>query len=100
MDADGCAESTGFPVVVLPMGATSCLAYYLSHIKGLFLAALQRDQQHPFWRLLIHADNATVHTSKKVDDYFGSHGFRCGDHPPCSLDLASSDFFPVGFIKG
>jgi hypothetical protein len=64
------------------------------------LAALQPDQQHPFLKLVIRANNTRVHISRMVDEYFESHRLRRADHPPYSSDLAPSGFFLSGVIKG
>jgi hypothetical protein len=47
-----------------------CSAYSLSHIMDPLLVAVQSDHQHPFRKLVIHADNACVHMSNRVDEYF------------------------------
>jgi hypothetical protein len=64
------------------------------------LAARQPDQKHPLWRVVIHADNAHIHTSKIADEYLESHRVLHADHPLYSPDLAPSDFFLFEFIKG
>jgi hypothetical protein len=64
------------------------------------LAAVQSYEQQPFRGLVIHADNARVHTTSVVDEYLESHRLRRADHPPRSPDLAPSDFCLLAFIKG
>jgi hypothetical protein len=63
------------------------------------LAALQPDQQHPFRKLAIRADNARIHMSEMVDEYFESHRLQRDDRPLPSPGLARSDFFLFGFIE-
>jgi hypothetical protein len=50
-------------------------------------------------RLVIHADNARPHTARQCRTFCEENRLRLAVHPPHSLDLAPSDFFPVGHIK-
>jgi hypothetical protein len=93
--------SAGFHFVDhLPMRVTFCFAYYLFQVMDRQSADLQPDRQHPFRKLLIHADDACVHPLKLAGEYFKSHSFQGADHPPHSPNLASSDIFLPAFVKG
>jgi hypothetical protein len=64
------------------------------------LAALQTDRQHLLRKSVINMHNVHIQTSAIADGYFESHSLRRADHPPYSPNLAPSDFFLSGFIKG
>jgi hypothetical protein len=51
---------------VLPNGVMSCSTCHLSHIMDLLLSALQPDKQHPFQKLVIHADNAASRQDRRM----------------------------------
>jgi hypothetical protein len=50
-------------------------------------------------KVLVHADNACPHTAKSSIQYFNGNRMKLGPHPPCSPDLASSDFFSSGMSR-
>jgi hypothetical protein len=94
-------KPAGFRVFdVLSKGMKFCSASYLSHIMDALLAVLQPDEQHPFRKLVIHADNVCVHTSKMVYEYFESRRLRWAGHPAYSPDSAPSEVFLFWFIMG
>jgi hypothetical protein len=67
----------GFHVVdVLSNGGNLCPEYHMPHIMDILFVVLQPDEQHPFRKLFIQADNAHVHTSKLSDEYSESRCFR------------------------
>jgi hypothetical protein len=45
-------------------------------------------------------DNATPHRAKLTKSCFKTLGLREADHPPYSPDLAPSDFYLFGRLKG
>jgi hypothetical protein len=49
--------------------------------------------------LLVHADNAYPHTAKLSTQYFNRNRIKLAQHPPCSPDLAPSDFYLLGDVK-
>ncbi len=48
----------------------------------------------------LHMDNSRVHKSKLTLDFLHSHGITIAPHPAYSPDLALSDFFLFGALKG
>jgi hypothetical protein len=85
---------------VVPKGAKFWGAYDLPHIMDPLLTVIQPDQQHPFGKLVVYADNACVDSSRTGDENVDSHRLQRADHPPYSPDLIPSDFFLFRFIKG
>jgi hypothetical protein len=85
---------------VIPKGLKFCSAHCLFHIMDPLWAALQSEEQHPFQKLVIHADDARNPASEIMDECFGNHRLQWADYPPSSPDLALSDFLPFGFIRG
>jgi hypothetical protein len=51
-------------------------------------------------KLWMHYDNARPHTAKMSRDYIGLNRMKQASRPPYSPDLAPSDFFFFGYIKG
>jgi histone-lysine N-methyltransferase SETMAR len=49
--------------------------------------------------LLVHADNARLHTTKLSTQYFNENRMKSAPHPPYSPDLAPSDFYLFGNVK-
>jgi hypothetical protein len=50
-------------------------------------------------KLLVHADNACLHTAKLSTQYFTENQMKSAPHPPYSRDLALSDFYLFGYVK-
>jgi hypothetical protein len=50
-------------------------------------------------KLLVHADNACPHIAKLSTQYFNEDRMNSAPHPPCSPDLAPSDFYLFGYVK-
>jgi hypothetical protein len=93
-------NATQFHAVdVLRNGVIFCFAYYSSHNMDPLRAALRPDEQQSFRKLVIHVDNARVHGSKMVDEYFKSYRLRRADHPPYSRDLALSACFCLSLSR-
>ena len=46
-----------------------------------------------------HWDNAPVHTTAIVQDWFTAHAIQLLDQPPYSPDLAPADFFLFKKVK-
>jgi transposase len=87
----------GFPLIVaLPKGRTFNAEDYRDNI----LAALTQLQSEDDGRkLVIHADNARSHIAQKCRTFCEENGLQLVPHPPCSPDLAPSDFFLFGYVK-
>jgi transposase len=87
----------GFPLIVaLPKGRTFNAQYYRESI----LAGLTQFQTEDDGRqLVVHADNATAHTTKKCRTFCEENGLRLALHQPYSSDLAPPDFFLFAYVK-
>jgi hypothetical protein len=51
-------------------------------------------------KLWMHSDNARPQTAKMSRDYIGLNRMKQAPRPPYSPDLAPSDFFLFGYVKG
>ena len=87
----------GFHVVkVLPKGCKWTSQYYIENILPEICALRVAGDRR---RLVVHADNARPHVSRKVKEYLEGQSLRTAPHPPYSPDLAPSDFFLFGDVK-
>jgi hypothetical protein len=86
-----------FPLIVaLPKGPIFNTEHYHDNI----LAALTQLQPEDDGRnVFVHADNARAHTAQKCRILCEENGLRLAPHPPCSPDLAPSDYFMFGYVK-
>jgi hypothetical protein len=50
-------------------------------------------------KLIVHAHNARTHTGKVTLDFMERNAAKRAPHPPCSPDLAPSDFYLFGHVK-
>jgi histone-lysine N-methyltransferase SETMAR len=50
-------------------------------------------------KLIVHADNARLHTARSSTDFLEANGMKRAPHPPYSPDLAPSDFYLFGDVK-
>jgi hypothetical protein len=50
-------------------------------------------------KLLVHSDNARPQTARQTRDFIEAYGMEQARHPPCSPDLAPSDFSLFGYLK-
>jgi hypothetical protein len=50
-------------------------------------------------KLLVLAENARPHTVKLLIHYYNENRMKSAPHPPCSPDLAPSDFYLFGYVK-
>ena len=65
----------------------------LSSISGV----LKTDATHPIW---VHMDNARPHRAKTTQNKRLELHIQEAPHPPYSPDLAPSDFYLFGYLKG
>jgi hypothetical protein len=49
--------------------------------------------------LIVHPDNARLHTARLTLEFLKHNRIKREPHPPYSPDLASSDFYLFGYIK-
>jgi histone-lysine N-methyltransferase SETMAR len=90
--------TSGFHLVTgLPKGQKFNANYYINQI---LTPLLNSELYPPDTKLIIHADNARPHMAKKCQDFLEEIGADRAPHPPYSPDLAPSDFFLFGHLKG
>ena len=91
----------GFHLVkILPDGITFNDDYFITEILepiNEMTASLGEELRQ---NLILHFDNARPHVSKKVMEYLKSHNMERAPQPPYSPDIAPSDFFLFGYVKG
>jgi hypothetical protein len=49
--------------------------------------------------MIVHADNASPDVATCVTEEMDHNSLKRAPHPPCSLDLAPSDFYLFGYVK-
>jgi histone-lysine N-methyltransferase SETMAR len=84
----------------LPQGRTVNKEYYLEVMQSLCEAA--RKKRPDAWRenrWIPQHDNAPLHSSLPVRDFFAEHATTVLPHPPYSPDLAPADFFLFPKLK-
>jgi hypothetical protein len=82
--------------MALPKVRTFNAKYYRDNI---FAALTQLQPEDDGRKLVLHADNARVHTAQKCRTFCEENGLRLAPHPPDSPDLAPSDFVLFGYVK-
>ena len=85
---------------MLPKGVKYNSDYYINHILRPLVEILDNDPDHSREKFVIHADNAKPHTSKKTVEFFEENKIKKAIHPSYSPDVAPTDFFQLGYIKG
>jgi hypothetical protein len=48
----------------------------------------------------VHGDNARPHTARLSVEFFVGNGMKTASYPPCSPNIAPSDFCLFGYGKG
>jgi hypothetical protein len=85
---------------VIPKGCKFNAQYYINDI----LVAISDWRQQAGGtrpnKLWVHSDDARPHTVKMSSDYIGLNQMKQGPHSPYSPDLAPSNFFLFGCVKG
>jgi hypothetical protein len=59
---------------------------------------LRGREWHVKW-LMIHMDDCSVHTSPAIEWFMSDHHIIRMSHPPCSQNMASSDFYLFVWVK-
>jgi hypothetical protein len=90
-------NSLGFHLIkALSKGMSFNAEYYRDNIVTELLPTLPQADGR---RLVLHADNARVHTARKCQACCTEIRLGSAAHPPYSPDLALSDFFLFGDLK-
>jgi len=75
-------------------------AAYIVEVLGTFLKHFKKKRPvMATQEWFFHWDNAPVHTTAVVQDWFTAHAIQLLDHPPYSPDLAPADFFLFKKVK-
>jgi hypothetical protein len=83
-------NSHRFQVIdVMPKRDMMAVAYYL---RNIFTEIAARRKERGERKLVVHADNARPHPAKVTKAFCNGNLLQIALHPPCSSDLASSDF--------
>ena len=91
----------GFHLVkILPDGITFNSDYFITEILEPINEMTATLREESGQNLILHFDNARPHVSKIVSEYLESHGMKRAPQPPFSPDIAPSDFYLFGYIKG
>jgi hypothetical protein len=91
----------GFHVLkALPKGRKFNAQYYTNDILvAISDWRLHTGETRPN-KLRVYSDNVRPHTAKRLRDYIGLNRMELAPHSPYSPDLAPSDFFLFGYVKG
>jgi histone-lysine N-methyltransferase SETMAR len=73
-----------------------CVTEILSPLSKWRSAGAKGDERN----LIIHTDNARLHTTQLSDPLFGQNKMKTARHPPYSADLAPSDCRLFGYVNG
>jgi histone-lysine N-methyltransferase SETMAR len=95
--------STRGPILVkwIERGQRFNTTYFINEIINDLVANLKATDTFPkkkWYRL--HLDDARPHTSQDSVESIDRHRLVSVPHPPYSSDLAPSDFYLVGYLKG
>jgi transposase len=92
----------GFPVVgALPNAEEFTAQYFCDNIVPQIVEQRSSDARQKTGRkLVVHMDNATPHRAKLTKSCFKTLRLREADHPSYSPDLAPSEFYLFGKLKG
>jgi histone-lysine N-methyltransferase SETMAR len=92
----------GFPLVqLLPKGHHFDADYFCSQIiREIDRIRPTETAEDAKRRLVLHFDNASPHTSTATQEFLHAHRMKRAPHPPFSPDLAPSDFYLFGKLKG
>ena len=83
----------------LPQGPTTNAEYY-SYVLVQLKDILKEKRRAKFTKgVLFFHDNDPAHRALVTQKKLAYLGFHCLGHPPCSLDLASSDYHPFLGLK-
>jgi hypothetical protein len=84
------------PIDTMPKGEKYSARYYTDKILIPICAVLIL---HGTRKSVIHADDSCCENAKVVLEFVSQQKVRCAPHPPCSPDLAPSDFFLFDYLK-
>ena len=91
----------GFQLVkILPDDTTFNDDYFITEILEPIFEMTADLIKESGKKMILHFDNARPHVSKKVLEYMDSHGMDRAPQPPYSPDIAPSDFYLFGYVKG
>jgi hypothetical protein len=86
-------------IKLLEKGRKLNVGYYIAEILEPLSQWLSIESAGNERKLLVHTDNARPHTAKLLTQYFNENRMKSALYPPCSPDLASSDFYLFQYVK-
>jgi hypothetical protein len=94
-------DPLGFQVAdKLPTGTKMNSDYFITNILEPLKQKIFPNGREPHAkRLTVHLDNSSIHTSGASEVFMARHNIRRLNNPPCSPDLAPSDFYLFSTIQ-
>ena len=74
--------------------------YFIKDILKDLSEKTKELQERSHRKVTLHYDNARPHTARKVTRFLEENHMKKAPHPPYSPDIAQSDFFLFGYLKG
>jgi histone-lysine N-methyltransferase SETMAR len=92
---------SGFHLInILAKGCTFNSTHYITEILSPLADWRLTEAGGCKRKLIVHADNARPHVARQTIGFLEQNGMKRGPHPPYSPDLAPSDFYLFGYVKG
>jgi histone-lysine N-methyltransferase SETMAR len=94
-------DSTEFAVViVIDSGGKFNAGYYVSKVLTPLSEWWRERGGGNFGKLIVHPDNARPHKATVSQQFMAGNTMVIAAHPPYSPDLAPSDFYLLGHMRG
>jgi hypothetical protein len=94
---NGTVECT---IAILPEGPKTNSIYFIECVlRPLTEICCPQGRMVHEKRIMLHFDNAPVHSTERVQESLANFGFRRTEHPPYSPDLTPYAFFLFGAMK-
>jgi hypothetical protein len=88
-------------IAILPQGRKKNNTYFRGCVVQPLVEMCSPDGRKVHeTKVMLHFDNGPIHNARGVQEHLTGLGFKRLEHPPYSLDLAPSDFFLFGAMKG
>jgi histone-lysine N-methyltransferase SETMAR len=89
-----------FLIDILPEGLKMNSTYFANNIIDVIAGSCYPNGRQPHSRkVMLHFDNAPIHSTDTVNDRMTLRELERMKHPPYSSDLAPCDFFLFGYLK-
>lgn len=84
---------------IVPKSSTVNAKYIIDALKIFYKRLREKRPEKADAGIILHWDNAPVHTAASVRDYLAARGQEMLEHPPYSPDLAPADFWLFRVVK-